>query len=188
MGEVTTQELEGQLELSQQRFSQVVEQIRTVLVADIKAFIPKACKQAFLAQAEQADALDDGGVSRFKAQASEVGQATAQRIEATLSDASLWLSGANTTLEERSLRDATGVWSALQGVEADAVGLLKEFGFLAEELSYTPPKYFVGGLYLPTLVEHYWRLRQEMGALEQQCADLVAQSTRDRLQSRWDDA
>ena len=188
MGEITTEELEGQLELSQQRFAQVIEQIRTVLVADVAAFVPKACKQAFLTQSEQADALDDAGVARLKGEAAEVGLTAAGRVEGILNEPSTWLSGANATAEERSLHDASGVWSAVQSVTGDVRSLLETFGFDADHVSYTPPKYFVGGLYLPTLVEHYWRLRQEMGALEQQCADLVAQSTRDRLQSRWEEA
>jgi hypothetical protein len=188
MGDVTTQELEGQLELSRERFTQVTEQIRSVLVADASAFLSKSCRQAFLTQADAADALDDARLKGFKGRATAVGAAAASRIEETLSDPAVWLSGANTTSEERSLNDAVGVWSVVQTVEADGRALLSEFGFEPERLSYAPPKYFVGGLYLPTLVEHYWRLRQEMGGLEQQCADLVAQATRDRLQARWDDA
>jgi hypothetical protein len=188
MGEVTTQELEGQLELSRQRFAQVIEQIRTVLVQDVTAFVPRACKQVFLAQTERANAMGDADVSRLKARGTEVGTAAANRVESTLHDPTVWLSGESATGEERSLQDAIGVWAALESVETEVRGVLQEFGFQSDQLCYAPPKYFVGGLYLPTLVEHYWRLRQEMDGLGQQCADLVAQSTRDQLQSRWDQA
>jgi len=76
----------------------------------------------------------------------------------------------------------------VEAVNADVHELLAGFGFSADEAGYVPPRYFVGGLYLPTLVEHYWRLRSEIGALEAQKASLAAESLRQRLESRWNDA
>ena len=188
MSEVTTQELQGQLELSRQRFTQVIEQIRSVLVADVGAFVSKSCKQVFLEQTGAADALDDARLGAFKRRAEEVGASAAQRLSADLSADEVWMSGASAPSDDRSLSHASGVWEKVCAVEADTHALLKDFGFETEGVAYQPPRYFVGGLYLPTLVEHYWRLRQEMGALEAQQADLSARATRDRLEARWRDA
>ena len=93
-----------------------------------------------------------------------------------------------TTTDERSLEDAVGVWTHVQAIDGDIRELLTGFGFDADGAGYVPPRYFVGGLYLPTLVEHYWRLRNEIGALEGQKASLAAESLRQRLESRWNDA
>lgn len=188
MADVTTEELTGQIELSRQRFQQVIDQIRTVVVADVSAFTAKAAKQAFLSQSVAADALDDAQLSALKTRSVEVGESASKRLEAALADDSAWLQGPNTTADERSLEDAAGVWSHVDAVNADVRELLTGFGFDAEDAGYVPPRYFVGGLYLPTLVEHYWRLRGEIATLEGQKESLAAESLRQRLEARWNDA
>jgi len=188
VSDITLRDIEGQLELSQQRFDQVVAQIRTLLVTDVSAFSVKVCKQAFLAQPKVSDALDDERLKTYKARSAELGALSSEGLDSRLSDPTLWLSGEGPGVDERSLQGALGVWGALQAISSEVVVLLGDFGFDAEGISYTPPKYFVGGLYLPTLVEHYWRLRREMSSLDRQREDLETQTTRSRLALRWEDA
>lgn len=187
MSEVTSEELDGQLELSRQRFEQVTEQIRTVLVSDASSFIGKSAKTAFLNQPAVSDALSDGQLAQLKAQGGSLGASLGEELERVLLEPSCWLSGPVSTQDERSLEGIQEVWGALDRVGAQARDLLERFGFETQGLTYVPPKYFVGGLYLPTLVEHYWRLRLEMEALQTQRADLAAQTTRRRLQARWEE-
>jgi hypothetical protein len=186
--DVTTQELDGQIELSRQRFTQVIEQIRTVLVTDVSAHAAKACKDAFLTQSSVADSLDDGQLKAFKARGVEVGASASARLADALAGDTVWMDGPADTSDERSLEDAAGVWSHVQAVGVETRQLLDSFGFDGADVAYTPPRYFVGGLYLPTLVEHYWRLRRELGSLEGQKAAVAAETERQRLESRWNDA
>ena len=187
MAELTPEELQDQLELARQRFEQVTEQIRTVLVSDASHFIIKSAKSAFLNQPEVSDALSDTQLADFKGRGRSLGSHVAQALEESLADDSCWRSGPVAPTDERSLADVEGVWGHLMEVGAEARSLLEEFGYEAGELAYALPKYFVSGLYLPTLIEHFWRLRQEMGALDEQRADLKEKSTRRRLQARWDE-
>ena len=188
MSDVTTQQLDGQIALSRQRFTQVIEQIRTVLVTDVAGFAAKACKDAFLTQSSVADALDDGQLKAFKAQSAEVGGTSASRLGTALADESAWLAGPDETTDDRSLADAEQLWGHVQQVDAAVRELLGSFGFEGAAVAYAPPRYFVGGLYLPTLVEHYWRLRRELGTLEGQKVAVALESERQRLESRWNDA
>lgn len=186
MSELTSEELSGQLELARQRFEQVIEQIRTVLVSDAGRFVSKSGKAAFLEQPAVSDELSDARLAELKARSNALGEALSKRLGASLAKADCWRTGPSSTSDDRSLQEVSEVWSELQKVGTETREFLGEFGFDSVDISYVPPKYFVGGLYLPTLVEHYWRLRHEMGTLDAQRADLEAQSTRQRLQARWD--
>ena len=188
MADVTIEELDGQIELSRQRFNQVIEQISAVLCSDVAAHVAKASKAAFLGQPAVADALDDVQVKALKAQALEAGQAGARRLREALAGSDAWLDGPDTTSDDRSLEDAVAVWGHVQVIDDATQELLSGFGFDGAGVTYTPPMYFVDGLYLPTLVEHYWRLRKEIGALEGEKVAMDAASVRARLESRWNDA
>jgi len=95
VADVTPEELSGQIELSRQRFKQVIDQIRTVVVADVAASVPKAAKQAFLSQSAAADVLDDGQVAALKAQSTEIGSAASGRLAEALVEEAAWLEGAD---------------------------------------------------------------------------------------------
>ena len=187
MADVTTEELDGQIELSRQRFKAVTVQISEVLCSDVAAFVSRACKHAFLTQPAVADGIDDGQLATFKVRGTETGKSAAEGLAAALADEQVWLDGPDATTNERSLEDAGDVWSHIQSVNTDVAELLSAFGFDGAGSSYAPPMYFVGGLYLPTLVEHYWKLRKEIDAFEGQKVALAAETVRSRLESRWND-
>ena len=188
MADVTIEQLDGQISLSRQRFSQVIDQIRTVLVEDCKGFVVKASKAAFLEQPIAADKLDDARLASFKKACSELGVTSSQRLSNALGDEALWLGEVGTPSDERSIEDVADVWGHVTAVQNEVKALLNDYGLDGATVDYQCPRYFVGGLYLPTLAEHYWKLRNELRSLLSHKESLAEQTIRSRLESRWNDA
>jgi hypothetical protein len=66
---------------------------------------------------------------------------------------------------------------------------LSVFGIASDELpGYKLPAYFVAGLYMPSLAEHYWRIVVETRELKEQRKLLAETAVRETLQAKWDDA
>ncbi|MCB9728485.1 MAG: hypothetical protein H6744_03880 [Deltaproteobacteria bacterium] len=189
MDEGTVKELDDQIALCNQRFKQVVEQIRAVLAEDIPSFVSREAKRRFLARTEVAERLSDEQVKELKRRATEEGARAGERILAALADDDLWAQGHAEPDDTRSLVGADAVWEVIRTVEGDARTLLSDFGLDdADRPIYKSPTWFVKGLYLPTLVEHYWKLLGELAALRNRKQEVAAESKRLRLTTRWDEA
>jgi hypothetical protein len=184
---LTTAEIDNQIELRKVRFQQVVADIRTVLRADLDAFVMRETKKAFLARPDVADSMSADKVGALKKGAAELGRSLAQRLDAELADLSLWQAGSGDPVNPRELAGVPGVTAKLHEAEKAVTEFLAGYG-LPSEVSYKPPAYFVGGLYMPSLAEHYWRIVVETRELEDQKARLSEQTTREKLQSKWDEA
>lgn len=185
---LTASEIEDQIGLRKIRFQQVIADIRSVLRADIEAFVMRETKRSFLAKPDVADKMAADQVLALKQKAVAVGKASAARIDGELADIELWLAPTAEPANPRDLVGAAAVWSKVSSVEADLAALLAEFGLgEATPATYKLPAYFVGGLYMPSLAEHYWRIVQETRELQDQKRKLAETEVRDRLQAKWDD-
>lgn len=184
---LTTAEIDNQIELRKVRFQQVVADIRTVLRVDLDAFVMRETKKAFLARPDVADSMSADKVGALKKGAAELGKSLSQRLDAELADMALWQAGAGDPVNPRELTGVPGVMAKLHEAENAVTEFLAGYG-LPSEVSYKPPAYFVGGLYMPSLAEHYWRIVVETRELEDQKAKLSEQTTREKLQSKWDEA
>ena len=77
----------------------------------------------------------------------------------------------------------------MQAAEKELQAFFVEFGIATAEVpQYKLPAYFVAGLYMPSLAEHYWRIVAESRELEEQKKKLAETSVRERLQAKWDGA
>lgn len=182
-------EIEDQISLRKVRFQQVIADIRAVLKADLDAFVVRETKKAFLAQGAVAEAMPTERVAALKKGAVELGKSVAAKIDAELADAALWAAPAGEPANPRDLVGIPEVWARVQGVEKALHDFLSGFGLGgAEPPGYKLPAYFVAGLYMPSLAEHYWRIVVEMRELEDQKKKLTETSVRERLQAKWDGA
>lgn len=184
---LTTHEIDDQIGLRKVRFQQVVADIRAVLKADLDAFVMRETKRAFMARPDVAESMSADKVGALKKGAVELGKSLSQRIDGELADLSLWEAPAGDPTNPRDLVGVPGVWSKLADSEKVVADFLASFG-LATEVSYKLPAYFVGGLYMPSLAEHYWRIVVETRELEEQKNKLSEQVVREKLQSKWDEA
>lgn len=188
MADPTLEELDQQIALDKQRLEHVVEQIRTVLREDIARFVPREAKKAFLGRPAVAADLSDARVAELKLRAAAEGAAAAERISAGLADLGLWLREFEAPEDQRSLDTAEPIWSVVRTVDGDLEALLAAFGLGGVAGPYKAPPYFVGGLYFPSLAEHFWKLRAELAERERAKQAITVDSIRSRLESRWEDS
>jgi len=188
---LTEQEITEQLELRKQRFQQVVADIRSLLKQDLENFAVRETKRAFLSEPSVAEHMSPEGVLKLRQEAQALGKREAGRAEAALSDIALWERGAElpAATKPRELSEVPAVWDVVKAAEAALVAFLKERGFTLEQPPvYRPPAFFVAGLYMPGLNEHYWRIISEIRELHEQRRGLAAKASRERLQALWDAA
>lgn len=189
MTEAAVKELDDQIALCNQRFKQVVDQIRAVLAEDLPLFVGREVKRRFLARTDVAEGLSDEQLKELKRRSVDDGARAGARIMEALADDDLWSRGGSEPDDTRSLVGSDAVWEAVRTVEGDARTLLADFGLDdADRPIYRTPTFFVRGLYLPTLVEHYWKLLGELAALRTRKTEVAAESKRARLTTRWDEA
>lgn len=185
---LTAPEIDDQIGLRKVRFQQVIADIRVVLRSDLESFVLRETKKAFLGKPDAADAMGADKVVALKRKAVEVGKATAARVDQELAHVELWTNPGVEPANTRDLVGAAQVWDKVSSVEKDLQALLNEFGLGGGEApSYKLPAYFVGGLYMPSLAEHYWRIVLESRELEEQKKRLSENAVRERLQAKWDE-
>lgn len=185
---LTAHEIDDQIGLRKVRFQQVISDIRAVLRSDLESFVLRETKKAFLAKPAVADAMGADKVMALKRKAVEVGKATATRVEQELADVELWVHTGGEPANTRDLVGAAQVWDKVSSVEKDLQALLSEYGLAEPQApAYKLPAYFVGGLYMPSLAEHYWRIVAESRELEDQKRKLSENEVRERLQAKWDE-
>ncbi|MCC6621179.1 MAG: hypothetical protein IT385_07990 [Deltaproteobacteria bacterium] len=185
---LTASEIDDQIGLRKVRFQQVIADIRTVLRADLEAFVMRETKRTFLSLPTVGETMSTERVAALKKRALEVGKAAASRIDGELQDPELWWNPGGEPANTRDLVGAVRAWERIATVEVDLKALLEEFG-LADggTPTYKLPAYFVGGLYMPSLAEHYWRIVHETKELEEQRKKLADNEVRERLQAKWDE-
>lgn len=186
---LSAQEIEDQIGLRKVRFQQVIADIRTVLKADMEAFVVRETKKAFLARPEVAESMPAERVGALKKRAVELGKSLAAQIDTAIADPEIWGAPAHEPSNPRDLVGIPEVWAQVQGAEKALQAFFEEFGIAtAEAPQYKLPAYFVAGLYMPSLAEHYWRIVAESRELEEQKKKLSETSVRERLQAKWDGA
>lgn len=183
---LTAAEIEEQIALRKVRFQQVIGDIRMVLKNDLEAFVARETKRAFLGKPAVSEAMEPQRVVALKQRAAELGKQVGSRADAELADVGLWVT-ATENAQTRDLSAVPAIWDKVVQVEKDLHAFLGEFGLADAEIpAYKPPAYFVGGLYMPGLAEHYWRLTSEMRELVDQRKKLDEALVRERLQAKWD--
>jgi len=185
----TAKELEDQIALRRARFESIVSEVRAVIVDDVPNWALREAKEAFLGQPQKASDMGEDAIKGFKAAVTAFGDGAATALAEGLGAEELWLEGAHTTDNPRSLRDS-GVWARIvELVDGPFNALLSEHGLSGDEPhAFKGPVYFVAGRYYPALAEHYWKLRAELVDLQTEAEELAAQETRASLLDRWDSA
>ena len=179
---LSAQEIEDQLGLRKVRFQQVITDIRAVLKADLEAFVVRETKRAFLARPEVADQMPQDKIVAL-------GTSLAAKTDEAIADPALWTAPAHEPHNARDLVGIPDVWARVVAAEKELHTFLQGFGIGgAEAPQYKLPAYFVAGLYMPSLAEHYWRIVVESRELEEQKKKLSETTVRDRLQAKWDGA
>jgi hypothetical protein len=190
--EKTSNEANANVALVTQRLQQNLNDIRKVLEQDLRAFPEREAKRRFLENGTFSEEMDDSTLSAFKEDVSALsGGVAASAIEA-LSEDSPWLDmrGDLPETDQRSLEWNPVVFQHLQSVAGGVQQVLEKHGFPAElsSVEYKTPTWFIDGLYLPGLIENYWKGLTELRAAQVQVDEVQRVESVQNLADRWEDA
>ena len=180
------------LALVTQRLQQTLHDIRKVLAADLKAFPGREAKKRFLEGGAFSSALDATVLSAFKIEIDGVGSGLVKSVIEDLGNDSVWLevSGDLPDTDKRSLEWNPVVFQSLQRVADATSEVLRKHGFPSDSclVDYKTPTWFIDGLYLPGLIENYWKGMAELRAAQNQAEEVTRVEAVQHLADRWEDA
>ena len=185
-------EVKVNLALVTQRIQQTLNDIRKVLSVDLMAFPMREGKKRFLEGASFSTSMSKDDLSRFKTEMAALNDEVVAAVITSLSADDVWLevSGELPESDMRSLEWNPVVFQHLQTVASAVQDVLVSSNFPSEltNVEYRTPTWFIDGLYLPGLIESYWKGMAELRAARQQADELSRVEAVHQLADRWDDA
>jgi len=173
------------------RLSREVSALRKILSADLPVHVRRSARTVFERSARE---LDDAALSALKAATELLAQTLPAEVLAPFAELAAWAWPEGEPFPESpsALRDHPRLASALEAIQVGLERLLGEHGFPVEEtrphVAYAEPAYFVGGLYLKSVVANYWRALSDYDALSREVRELASAATRAERRQRWEDA
>jgi hypothetical protein len=178
--------------LDQKLAGDVGDMVR-VLALDVPAHCLRAVRQVFL-EHPHADGLDEAAVAALKQDTAHTSQRLGEEVSQQLADTALWRwEAAEPPPESPGDLDAhPHVGPVLGRIGPALEELVVRHGFPADSLgdraAYRLPTYFVGGQFMKSLVESYWRTLALHHHLERRLQSANQAEARKRRQQRWDSA
>lgn len=192
MSDESSNDASANLALVTQRLQQNLNDIRKVLGVDLKAFPAREAKKRFLEGGEFSTAMDDGAVSALKIDLAALSEGLVDSVLDTLGEDAGWLEiGVDLPeTDRRSLEWNPVVFQQLQRIAEATSELLSKHGFPAAvcTVEYKTPTWFIDGLYLPGLIENYWKGMAELRAAQGQAEEVTRVEAVQHLAERWEDA
>ncbi|MBL4845430.1 MAG: hypothetical protein JKY65_07890 [Planctomycetes bacterium] len=190
MGEPVANEALAEVEA---RLEREVADLRKILAADLPAHI-RRCARVVFERSSQSDALNDAALQSFKQATEALANALPGEVLAPLSELGAWAWPVGTPFPEapNTLGELPVLANALAVVEERLGALLREHGFGPEDMgdraAYVEPAYFVGGLYLKSVVANFWRALADYDALSHEVGELASADERAARRKRWEQA
>ena len=192
MSDESKSEAQINLTLVTQRLQQTLADIRKVLSIDLADFPARVAKKRFLEGGEFSSKMDEVALSAFKRDIVQLATAGVEPVLNQLETDDIWLklTGELPDTDKRSLEWNPAVFQQLQGVAQATSGILAAHGFPADSCSveYKTPTWFIEGLYLPGLIENYWKGMAELRAAQAQAAEVTRVEEVQQLADRWEEA
>lgn len=171
------------------RFSREVTALRKILSADLPVHARRSARAVFERSARE---LDDSALSALKAATEALASSLPGEILAPFTELEAWAWPEGEPFPEHpsALRDHPRLASALEAIQVGLERHLGEHGFPLEEsrphTTYSEPAYFVGGLYLKSVVANYWRALSDYDSLSREVRELASAETRAARRQRWE--
>jgi hypothetical protein len=190
------------LDHARQRLQRTIADIVALVAEDVAGYPVSELRRRFV-EFPQGDALDDGQLKALRQEARELGRASADEVKARLTPLDLWLKSDDdgkcvghlrSLPSEEDCKDLSAlrpVWAVVQGIDARLEAIAGKYGLPPDDRvpkGYTPPKRFISGKHLPTLVEHFWRELAEVRRLEAGERATAGEQKRRTRAERWGQA
>lgn len=183
-----------------ERRSEVEEKLRRdvremveVLKIDVPAFFVRSAEKRFVSSPDVSEKWSDDQLRRFKKDVNDAGERVARELGKALEPWDAWAWDPRQTFPEdpKGLEPNARVWAHVKKVSDDLAALLEKNGYPdspAARETYKLPSYFVGGRFMKSLVESYWRGLQEHFELTRIIDEAGSKERREKLKARWDKA
>lgn len=171
------------------RLSREVTALRKILVADLPVHVRRSARVVFERSARE---LDDAALSALKAGTEELAGSLPAEVLGPLEGLEAWAWPAGEPFPESptTLRDHPRVAGALDALRVGLERFLGDHGFPVEEIrphvTYSEPAYFVGGLYLKSVVANYWRALSDYDSQSREVRELASAELRAERRRRWE--
>ena len=189
-----SEETRAALNEVEDRLQREVGDLRKILAADLPAHVRRCVRLAF-ERSPQADALDDAQLGALKTATLSLADDLGAEALAPFAELAPWTWPRERPFppEAKGLRDHPALAAALAALDARLEAFLLEHALDPRELgperaAYREPAYFVGGLYMKSVVANYWRALADYDALSRQVREQEGSDLRAARRQRWEDA
>ncbi|MSP91637.1 MAG: hypothetical protein EXR79_07515 [Myxococcales bacterium] len=189
------------LDAATSRLSAAIADILTLVCEDIQGYPEAELRRRFVESAG-ADQMPDATLKALRTAARELGRASADDVRTRLHDPQQWrgepdgegLRAAGHLREvagDEAKKDLSAVrpaWTVIAAIDARVEALAQQHGLTADDRvpkGYTPPKRFILGKHLPTLVEHFWKALDDVRRAEDSARQTDVESQKRRRAERW---
>lgn len=176
------------------RLQREVGDLRKILAADLPAHVRRSVRLAF-ERSPRADLLEHAQLSALKSATGALAEALSEEALAPFAELGPWTWPRERPFppEAKGLRDHPALAAALERLDARLEAFLGEHALDPAELgperaAYREPAYFVGGLYMKSVVANYWRALADYDALSRQVREQEGSEQRAARRQRWEDA
>lgn len=173
------------------RLSREVAALRKILSADLPVHLRRSARTVFERSERE---LEDAALGALKRASEELAVRLPGEVLAPFAELEAWAWPAGEPFPEQptGLRDHPRLAGALDAIRVGLERLLSEHGYPAAEVrpyvTYSEPAYFVGGLYLKSVVANYWRALSDYDALSREVQELTSAELRAARRQRWEEA
>lgn len=189
MDDMSLAELEQHIVMHRSRVLQAADGIKALLADDLAKFVEREMKRAFVTTPEFAGTIDDSALKELKADLASRGPAAAASVIEALDEEGLWFpSGVTADDERKSIDENEALWAVVSRIGDAIVAIKEKYGFpdAGEPVTYRPPTWFIGGRYLPSLSERYWRHLRELAEAASAAGSIRAAHAKTELSRRWE--
>ena len=176
---------------ARKQLESLISEMHAVLAEDLPAFPAREGKKRFLDAAERATEITDDEIAALKTALREVAEKASAQVVDQLRARDPWLSeGASPGGEARVLDGNPAVTEALGQVARATHEVLEQCGLASadEPVCYRTPTWFIGGRYMPGLIEKYWKHLAQLQEIEKERAMSEREVERRSLAQRWEEA
>lgn len=190
---VSPETAEAQVVAIHDRIRRNADEIRALLRDDLPAFVAREIKTRFVEDADLSSRMGEAQVKALKEAAARAGAALAAQVDEALSPLDPWLAGLTVEEGGKHLEQNPDLWARIARPAAEAVEeVLDTNGFprpaAGHGVAYKEPARFIGGRYLPSLAERYWKAIADLRRITEQSEAQARARSRSELARRWDDA
>ena len=188
MSEHDLESVNREIEEAKAQLRPLIESICDVITNDLPGYALKQVRASFIEDVNFAESKSDDELSAMKRRIAAFGEGLKAEIrEKLMACMEAWW-GESVCMDRtgKTLEGNASVWSILSEIAPKISGFVRGEGLTPKEVVYATPARFIGGKYLPGMIEKYWAQLAALRALEDERAAVDNEARKARQAARWD--